>query len=99
MRNAAAKMTSAKRRERAKEPTSRAVLMASESVPEFRPPTSQQRVQLGLTVKSRPNVAKAKQAMNHPGECMNGAGSKVTAASANPNMAGNLRDNFHFPAL
>ena len=88
-----------KSRELANEPNAPAVFIAAESVPEYLPPTSQQTVQLGLTVKSRPNVAKAKQAMNHPGECMNGAGSKVTAASANPNMAGNLRDNFHLPAL
>src|SRR2546423_12718564 len=92
-------MKRGKSRELANEPSAPAVFMAAESVPEYRPPTSQQTVQLGLTVKSRPNVAKAKQTMNHPGECMNGAGSKVTAAIANPNMAGNLRDNFHFPAL
>src|SRR4051812_49097782 len=86
-------------RELANEPNAPAVFMAAESVPEYLPPTSQQTVQLGLIVKSRPNVAKAKQPMNHPGERMNGAGSKVTAASANPNMAGNLRDKFHLPAL
>ena len=92
-------MKRGKSSELASEPNAPAVFMAAESVPEYLPPTSQQTVQLGLTVKSRPNVAKAKQAMNHPGECMKGAGSNVIAASANPNMAGNPRDNFHFPVL
>jgi hypothetical protein len=75
------------------------VFMAADSVPEYLPPTSQQTGQLEVTVRSTPNVVKAKQAMNHPGERMNGAGSNVPAASPNPNMAGSLRDNFHLPAL
>src|ERR1041384_1377972 len=88
-----------KSKELASEPSAPAVFMAAESVPEYFPPTSQQTVQLELTVKSRPNVANAKQTMNHPAECMKGAGSKVTAASANPNIAGNPRESFNPPAL
>jgi hypothetical protein len=73
--------------------------MAADSVPEYVPPTSQQTVQLELTVRSTPIVVKAKQAMNPPGERMKGAGNKAAVASPNPNMAGSARDSFHLPAL
>jgi len=85
--------------ELANEPNAPMVFIAADSVPEYLPPTSQQTGQLALTVRSTPNVVKAKQAMNNPGERMKGAGSNVAAASPNPNMAGSLRDNFHLPAL
>jgi hypothetical protein len=45
-------MKSGKRRELASEPSAPAVFMAAESVPEYRPLTSQQTGQLALTVKS-----------------------------------------------
>jgi hypothetical protein len=73
--------------------------MAADSVPEYLPPTSQQTVQLELTVRSTPIVVNAKQAMNPPGVRMKGAVIKVTADSPNPSMAGSARDNFHLPAL
>ena len=74
--------------ELANEPNAPMVFIAADSVPEYLPPTSQQTGQLALTVRSTPNVVKAKQAMNHPAECVKGAGSNVAAASPNPNMAG-----------
>src|ERR1035438_77243 len=85
--------------ELANEPNAPRVFMAADSVPEYFPPTSQQTVQLELTVRSTPIVVKAKQAMKPAGERMKGAGIKVTAASPNPTMAGSARDNFHLPAL
>jgi hypothetical protein len=73
--------------------------MAADNVPEYLPPTSQQTVQLALTVRSSPNVVKAKHAMNHPTECMNGAGSIDAVANAKPTIGVNTRDNFHLPPL
>ena len=85
--------------ELANEPKAPMVFIVAESVPENLPPTSQQTGQLAHTVRSTPNVVRAKETMNHPGECIKGAGINVTAASPNPNMAGSRRDNFQLPAL
>ena len=85
--------------ELANEPSAPIVFIVADRVPEYLPPTSQQTGQLAHTVRSTPNVVRAKQAMNHPGECMNGAGINVAADSPNPTMAGSLRDNLHLPAL
>ncbi len=70
------------------------MFMAPESVPVCFPPMSAQTVQLGLKVRSTPNVAVEKQKIKPPADGIEAAAATVTAANPNPHIAGNLRESF-----
>src|SRR6266436_1302528 len=73
------------------------IFMAPDRAPTYRPPMSAQTVQLGLRVRSTPNVARAKSRTKPTSEGTKGAAMRATHASPNPHMAGSLRDLFQCP--
>src|SRR5882724_9494097 len=73
------------------------IFMAPDNVPVCLPPMSAQAVQLGLKVRSTPNVAMEKHRMKLFADGMEAAARTLAAATPNPHMAGSLRDSLQCP--
>ena len=67
--------------------------MEADSVPVRSPPISEDADQLGLKVKSTPNVVSENHRINKPTLSQRAASRRQIAARPKPDMAGNLRES------